>query len=286
MNMKTIKMGLAAAGAATALSVMAITESIAYSGTVRNADGTPFTAARSMAMTFRIYDALNPEAALWARTIPVRVETDGSFSVELSDKNGTSAMPKDQPDVPLGRACASVCGSVQIGLTLPDPMNPKEFRETLRSYPAVDHAAFAENTPVARLNTLRCESLSVYGSVRVDEDLLVSSENKFGKQVVLDVAPNETAEFHGGYVQFKLAGWETLEKKDDRAYDRIATVSRTTTCDSPVRSDESGYGALVPGSSDAPHQTVQIPHNVFGAHGQGLDVPTEDCTLEAVQTVK
>lgn len=278
----TKKMIVAAAGMAAALSASSITEAISYSGTVRNADGAPFGRQQNMAMTFRIYDALNPEVALWARTVPVRVGVDGAFSVELSDKSGTSALPADRPVVPLARACASVCGNVQIGLTLPDPMNPKEFRETLKPYPAVDHAAFAENTPVARLNTLQCESLAVYGNVKVDGDLLVPTENKFYKRVVLEVAPNETAVFSGGYVQFTVTGWETLDEgKDDKAYDRIATVSRKATCSTPV---PSGEGSLVPmGGFD---QSVEIPHNVFGTRGQGFDVPTADCQLMSVQVVK
>lgn len=281
MNM-TMKMMVAAAGTVAVLSASAITEAIAYSGTVKNADGTSVTAVQTMAMTFRLYDALKPDVVLWARTIPVRVETDGSFSVELSDQNGISATPNDQPVISLARACASVLGNVQIGLTLPDPVNPKEFRETLKPYPAVNHAVFAENTQEARLNTLQCESLAVYGNVNVDGDLLAPIENNFGKQVVLNVAPNETAAFPGGIVQFRMDGWETLDEgKDDKAYDRIATVSRTATCSTPVHS---GTGSLEPTGEF--YQTVQIPHNVFGTHGHGLDVPTADCTLKTVQVLK
>lgn len=210
MNM-TIKMMVAGVGMAAALSASAFSKSIAYSGVVRRADGQPLDRAQNVPMTFRIYDSFAPDTVVWARTIPVRVETDGRFDVELSDSVGTLALPKGQAKVDLDRACANVAGSVVIGQTMAG--SNAEFRETLTAYPHVDRAAFAKTAPTAQLKKLQSATVAAEGNLKVAGNLSAPQDTAFTKTVTLNVgnqsvkvgSPDQPITLKGG-----LIGWSDL----------------------------------------------------------------------------
>ena len=206
----TVKMMVAGVGMAAALSASAFSKSIAYSGVVRRADGQPFARAQNVPMTFRIYDSFAPDTVVWARTIPVRVETDGRFDVELSDSVGTLALPKEK-EVSLDRACANVRGSVVIGQTMAG--SNAEFRETLTAYPHVDRAAFAKTAPTARLKKLESATVAAEGNLKVAGNLSAPQDTAFTKTVTLNVgnktvevgSPDQSITLKGG-----LIGWSDL----------------------------------------------------------------------------
>lgn len=213
MMMKTM---VAAVGIAAALTASAMTEAIAYYGNIQNADGTPFERPQQMAMTFRIYDSMNPQTVLWARTIPVRVEIDGSFYAELSDEKGevpkSGAVPQDRPL--LARVCANAEGNIQIGLT---PPGSAEFspRQTLSAYPAADYAAYAKGAPKATFTKpLVTDTVIVKGKATVVGDLTVgfSDSELMRKPIDIDLEAGKETTLTGKEIVFVngVKGWATV----------------------------------------------------------------------------
>ena len=270
MKMK-MKMGLVAVGMAAALSASAFSKSIAYSGVVRRADGKLFERAQNIPMTFRLYDSFKPDTVIWARTIPVRIEQDGRFDVELSDSVGTSALDKGQKAIPLERACANVSGSVVIGQTMAGSeegrvwseegraWRKEEFRETLTIYPQVERAAFARTTPTAQLKKLQSEMVVVKGNLTVGGDLSVPQDTSFTKSVTLDVGselvevggPDQSLALNGGLIGWSnLSGADaTASAKNDRV--RLAILKREKTVEYDWQ------------SAQKMTQKTSIPFNVF-----------------------
>ena len=91
-------------------------EKFAYRGRLERTDGSLFNAALPMTMSFRLYDGESGGSPLWGRTLPVRVETNGTFYVELSDEKG-SPSDRDLPYGEIADAFASGDGNFWIGLT-------------------------------------------------------------------------------------------------------------------------------------------------------------------------
>ena len=234
MNM-TVKMIVAGVGMAAALGASAMTEAIAYYGNIRNADGTPFDRPQQMAMTFRIYDSMNSQVVLWARTIPVRVETDGSFYAELSDKNGaplaSGAPAKDQT---LARVCANAQGAIQIGLTPPDSA---EFspRQLLSAYPAADYAVYAKGAPKATFKIpLSTDTVVVGGDATLAGDLTVgfSDSELLHKPIAIRPVPGGMTTVKGKEIVFVngVKGWVTKTNNPaawcEKGPDRVITRRR------------------------------------------------------------
>lgn len=94
----------------------------------------------SLAMTFRLYDSLAPETALWARTIRVPVDTNGVFYVELSDRHGSDP---DGIGYTLADAFGAIKGTPEIGLTPPDSLELAP-RQSLSTAPRAARAARAK----------------------------------------------------------------------------------------------------------------------------------------------
>lgn len=65
-------------------------DTIAYHGQLTKADGGTFANPLPLTMTFALYDASTAGTLLWGRTMPVKVETDGTFFVELADNAGSA----------------------------------------------------------------------------------------------------------------------------------------------------------------------------------------------------
>ena len=255
----TVKMMMAGIGMAAVLSASAFSKSIAYSGVVRRADGKPFERAQNVPMTFKIYDSFEPDTVIWARTFPVRVETDGRFDVELSDSTGTLALPKDQKEIPLERACANVRGSVVIGQTMAD--DKEEFRETLTVYPLVDRAAFARTAKTAGLTNLKCDTVVVQGNMKTTGDLTVPQSTQFPKIVTLNVgnkpvvigSADQSITLKGGRIGWANQATADKSAKSDR--ERLANLKREkeVTYQHDYESD----------SGKVFKQKTSIPFNVF-----------------------
>ena len=277
----TVKMIVAGVGMVAAFGASAFSKSIAYSGVVRRADGQPFAQAQNVPMTFRIYDSFKPDTVVWARTIPVRVETDGRFDVELSDSVGTLALPKGQAKVDLDRACANVAGSVVIGQTMAG--SNAEFRETLTAYPHVDRATLAKTTPTARLKKLQSETVAVQGNMRTGGDLTVPQGTQFSKNVTLNVG-NKTVEVGGAdqpiTLKGGLIGWRTdtgATKPNDRS-DRARLASLK-------REKEFTYGNSYNWAYDGDKKFKQKPSIPFNVFTQPPDNGTAPVDVPAGTTI-
>ena len=216
-----MKMMAAAVGMAAALTASAMTEAISYRGQIKPVNGA-FAAVEVMSMTFRIYDSAEPGAVLWARQVPVSVRADGSFYVELKDEVGTR--PDGTPETPLARACASVKGNIEIGLTPPDS---QEFpHQTLRAYARAERARYAAQTPFATLKkTLSAKDVTVGGDIHMPGGTLKLSktaEKSFaGVLVNVDKHPGG-AEIGGSGHKVVLHGGVTgWGDSNDRNRDRV-----------------------------------------------------------------
>ena len=145
------------AAAATALAANAAgtntVEKFAYRGTLANADGSAFASALPMQMTFRLYDRETGGTPLWGRTRPVRVETNGTFYVELDDDRG-SPSDSNLPYGELAQALAACHGSCWIGLS-PGDYSEMAPRQRLASVPCALHAVTAD-----RITDLKTDYLS------------------------------------------------------------------------------------------------------------------------------
>ena len=97
-------------------SLAAMPEALTYRG-VLDWTGRDTEKPTSLAMTFRLYDSLTPDRALWARTMRVPVSTNGVFYAELSDANGNDP---DGIGFKLVDAMAAIKGTPEVGLTPPD----------------------------------------------------------------------------------------------------------------------------------------------------------------------
>ena len=75
---------------AAAASAGAAGERFCYKGRLAKPDGSAFGTTVAMPMSFRLYGVPAGGQALWGRDIPVRMEADGSFYVELSDTDGSA----------------------------------------------------------------------------------------------------------------------------------------------------------------------------------------------------
>lgn len=216
MNMKT-KMVAVAVGMAAALTGSAMTEAIAYRGQLKSY-GQAFVAGAPVSMTFRVYDSEKPDVPLWGRLIPVNVETNGAFYVELSDTDG---VPVGDDTMPLAKACASVRGKIEIGLTMP---GSQEFspRQVLGTYSRAEYARYAARADTAAFGgTLSAKRVTVDGDIRVPGGTLKLSERaaKSFAGTIVNVGelpasgsfggPGQTLVLRGG-----VSGWGDSRESD------------------------------------------------------------------------
>ncbi len=94
----------------------AVPEALTYRGQLSRPGGFP-EGGENLALTFKIYDSIKPEAVLWGRTVFAMVDKNGVFYTELKDNNGSSVEGAAYND--LVDAVAAVKGAVEIGLTPP-----------------------------------------------------------------------------------------------------------------------------------------------------------------------
>ena len=134
-------------------------EKFSYRGQLAKPDGSAFNTSHTITMTFRIYDTPTGGDPLWGRTMPVRMEADGSFYVELSDDRGS--VPADVPRSSLHRALF-YHSAFWIGLT------PGTYTELLPRQKLVDvpralsakAARRAERLKAARVSAVALEIAS------------------------------------------------------------------------------------------------------------------------------
>lgn len=175
------------AAAATALAASAA-EKFAYRGTLANADGSAFASALPMQMTFRLYDRETGGTPLWGRTRPVRVETNGTFYIELSDDKGSPSDPA-LPYEELAQALASGNGDFWIGLS-PGDYSEMAPRQRLASVPCALHAVSASKITYLKADTLAAKTVHA-DSASIGDLTVTNTFQSAGANVELDLS-------HGG----------------------------------------------------------------------------------------
>ena len=133
-------------------------EKFAYRGRLERTDGSLFNAALPMTMSFRLYDGESGGSPLWGRTLPVRVETNGTFYVELSDEKG-SPSDRDLPYGEIADAFASGDGNFWIGLT-PGDYSELVPRQKLASVPRALHAVSASKIESLKADALKADAFT------------------------------------------------------------------------------------------------------------------------------
>lgn len=89
---------------------------LTYNGVLSKSGG--FSKTETLSITFTLYDVSETEAvAVWARQLPVAVDTNGVFSTELRDDLGSNML---QSTVSLVDALATIKGAAEIGIRPPD----------------------------------------------------------------------------------------------------------------------------------------------------------------------
>lgn len=136
--MKQLMMAVMIAGmAAGALADV----SFSYSGQLRTETGGKVT-AKNPKITFSLYNVATGGAALWSRMIPVLLDDNGYFAVELSNANGSPVGSV----VDLEQLLANNA-TLYIGLTVDGSSGEIAPRQKLISTP---RAAFAEDVQTAK----------------------------------------------------------------------------------------------------------------------------------------
>lgn len=154
MNMKQIATSILLAAAASALAA----EKFAYKGQLERADGAAFAERLPTSMSFRLYDRASGGKPLWGRTMPVKIEADGSFYVELSDDRGSPSDP-NLAYAAISDAFASGSLEFWIGLT-PGAYSELSPRQKLAAVPRALHATSARKIDSLKTDLLVADAVA------------------------------------------------------------------------------------------------------------------------------
>lgn len=162
----------AALAAALALGAGAAEERFSYKGRLAKADGSAFDTSVSMPMSFRLYDVPAGGQALWGRDMPVRMEADGSFYVELSDGDGSAVS---------GTSCSTLKAALESATNLWIGLTPDGYSEILPRQPlavapralsaAAAHAVDTVRAPLVTAGSLDVRSSATLSSLAVPGSL-------------------------------------------------------------------------------------------------------------------
>lgn len=148
---------VAIAGAAEAAAD--VPAKFAYSGRLERADGAQIEVRLPKPMSFRLYNRATGGSPLWGRTLPVRVEADGSFNVTLSDSHGSPSDALQQYES-LSDAFASGGTDFWIGLSVEnyDELLP---RQKLAAVPRALSAVSADRIESLKADRLFADTVNI-----------------------------------------------------------------------------------------------------------------------------
>lgn len=235
----------------------AVPNAIAYRGRITRTAALGDDRLTAVRLTFRIYDSLRPDNALWGRTVSVGVETNGLFYVELTDDLGSNAL---KTDVKLADALAAVIGEAELGLT---PEGAAEFpRQRLsryvRSYRAGRANSIAQvRSPQFSADAVTAIDAAATNAVTVGKILAASTPCRLTRTVSREIGgETATVKITGG-----VDGWTTYYPYDKGLYVTDAAKNDM------VLSYEGKNGAF----------NVIVPHG--GSVARGTDALADDARL-------
>lgn len=193
----------------------AVPNAIAYRGRITRTAALDKGQLTTAQLTFRLYDSLRPETALWGRTVSVGVETNGLFYVELTDDLGSNAL---KTDMKLVDALAAVVGEAELGIT---PAGAAEFpRQRLSRYVRAHQAGNANSIANVRANSafsaadVTAIAAAATNEVTVGEILAASVPCRLSRTVSRDLGGDAaTVKIAGG-----VNGWTTYYPYDKGLY--------------------------------------------------------------------
>ena len=157
------KLMMAAMVAMTAVVAWAETVSFSYQGALANADGSAITGDKNKTIQFRLYAGPTDAAALWGRSVSVRLDDNGFFNVELSDGAGSEITGVNGAN--LDQVLAANAGKLYIGLTVIGSTGEIRPRQKIISVPS---AAYAEDVANAKNDFRVAGNAFVVGGLSVD----------------------------------------------------------------------------------------------------------------------
>lgn len=207
-----------------ALVASAVPEAISYRGRITRTAAVGKADLTSVQLTFRLYDSLRPDTALWGRTVSVGVETNGIFYVELTDDLGSNAL---KTDMKLVDALAAVVGEAELGLT---PAGAAEFpRQRLsryvRSYQAGRANAIAHVDARRQFVADRLEAIEAQATeaVTVGNIVAASTPCRLERTVSRELGGDKAkVEVLGG-----VSGWRTFYPYDKGLFTTASAANDT-----------------------------------------------------------
>ncbi len=155
--MRMFTMLLAALAAGTGLAA----ETFAFHGRLSKANGSAFSNPLPLTITFCVYAQASGGEPLWGRMVPVKIERDGTFFVELSDAVGSVVTGAQKTH--LKDALATLSGTAMyLGLT---PVGSTEIRprQEVRRQPRALVAESALVADTVKAKTFKADQLEIGG---------------------------------------------------------------------------------------------------------------------------
>lgn len=151
---------------------------LTYNGVLAKEGG--FEKVETLSITFTLYDVgATSSVAVWARNLPVAVETNGCFRTELRDDIGRNPLTTN---VSLVDALAAIKGTAEIGIRPPDCPSDLMPRQRIEWNVRAGRAARAQATDLLEAEK---NSITFTERVRVDElfakNVTVTNVNAIGK---------------------------------------------------------------------------------------------------------
>lgn len=163
--MKKTIITAAALAALLALRAGAAEERFCYQGRLAKPDGSAFDTSVAMPMSFRLYDVPAGGQALWGRDMAVRMESDGSFYVELSDTDGSAVA---------GTVHSTLKAALASGTEFWIGLMPSGYSEMLPRQPLATVPRALAASAARHIDTVKAEKV-VAGSIAMDAATEVGS---------------------------------------------------------------------------------------------------------------
>ena len=254
------KLILIAIAMALGMQAMAAGERFSYRGKLAKPDGSDFDASVTMDMTFNLYDT--PEVSetytitvnlrigkhefhftraikpYWGRKMPVRIEADGSFCVELSDDAGSPVADARYSELKDALKAAS---RLYVGLT---PGSSTELlpRQPINVTPRALTASVARKIETVRAPSIAAQSISMHGAASVASLTVSGNVVQNGGTTTL-VVPADTVQDTSATTEIKVT--RSIKGINAYSYPSIGTPGRPTTDMFLIRKTDVGWHSLI-----------------------------------------
>lgn len=239
------------------LGATAADASFAYQGQLRVVPGTGDSISNSMrTLVFNLYTNETAGASVWQRTVPVSIETDGSFSIDVSDLTGSREPGAPETSLVEALDMGWTAGGLYVGVT--DVEVGREFPRTkMAVLPTANCAVFAEGPltdtfevggrvaaqSISASDSFTASNVTVYGVTSVG-DLATKNLRVLGATAI-----REGLEADGGVMAIDVAIGDSLTAGDTKV-SRVDVSSADFTVNGRVPLCAAGMIMMWTGSTD------------------------------------